>query len=150
LPNDVGILIESCVLWARERRLQLCAIQEVVLRLFHRDLHRFRVSVDRVLKIEELSGQTLLSVVLRDATKNGALTSRRGADDLPSRFPRRNGNRLENDAARAVHSGLHKIAVTQVRPLKHVLRQRHYAAVADLTDVNHSHVRTSRTELYIQ
>ena len=93
---------------------------------------------------EELSCQKLLSVVLRDATKNRSLTTRCGANDLPSRFPRSDSNRLENHAPRTVHSGLHKIAFTQLRLCEDLRRKRHHGTVADLTHVNHCHVRTCR------
>lgn len=103
-------------------------------------LDSFGVTVNRIVEFEVLGGQTLLSVVLRDATQNGPLTSRCAADDLPPRLPRGDGNRLEDHPARAVHRGLHKIAVTEVRLREDVRRQRHHAAVADLTHMNHSHV----------
>jgi hypothetical protein len=98
------------------------------------------VTVNRIVEIEVLGGQTLLSVVLRDATQNGSLTSRCATDDLPPRLSRGDGNRLENHPARAIHRRLHKIAVTEVRLREDVRWQRYHAAVADLTDTNHSHV----------
>ncbi len=142
LSNDVGILVSRSVLWPRERRLELPFVQERVFGLIQRDLDRFGVRVKRVVEVEVLGGQGLLSVVLREAPQHSPVTSRGVADDFATSLSRGDGHRLQNYSPSAVHSGLHEISFAEIRPREHVRWERDHAAVANLPHMN-DHARTS-------
>ena len=115
-----------------------------------RDLDRFRVGVKRVVEVEILGGQALLSVVLGETSQDRPVTPSGVADDVPPCLPRSDGHCLENDPPGPVNPRLNKIALTEIGLREHVRRQRHDAAVANLAHMNHRHARTPCAPLYIQ
>lgn len=150
LSGDVGVLVSRSVLWPRESRLELSGVKERVFRLLHRDLDRLRVGVERVVEVEILGGQALLSVVLGETLQDRPVTPRGVADDLPPCLPGSDGHRLENNPPGPVNPRLNKIAITEIGLREHVRRQRDDAAVANPAHMNHRHDRTSCAQLYIQ
>jgi len=122
----------------------LALVEKSKPRLLHRDLDRFRVGVERVVAVEVLDGQRLLSIVLREAPQHRPLAPCGVADDLPTLLSRSDGDGLQDDPATMVYAGLDEVAVAEVRLLHHILWQRHHAAVADPAHMDHCHDRTSR------
>jgi len=143
LSGNVRVLVSRCVPWPRKSRLELSNVEERVFRLLHRDLDRFSVCVKRVVEVQILGGQALLSVVLGETPQDRAVTPRGVADDLPPCLARSDGHCLENDPPGPVNPRLNKIALTEIGLREHVRRQRDDAAVANLAHMNYRHRRTS-------